>query len=276
MDQEPIPRTETEFTIEIKACAPITANGDKGELTIYLGGETAYTAVVPPLDGCGCGCPSEQANPLYIYDLKRSCPDPRDQEDVYAWDCETNYEATSGPALTQHNLTVPGRYQFDNQSPPWLRNCKKCKCPINAPLTIDWSYDDGAPCGDGHQCDAAVFNFGFLRGTLDQNSPGGLAAGNGSTIPLGTFNLNNGSSGGPVRSPTVTVSKEQIAGAIFQNSYGDTQITLYVRCALQSCHQGISHCVMKDASGNVLIDKCFDAGETVVTICKAPQSNTYL
>ena len=88
---------------------------------------------------------------------------------------------------------MKGRYEFDTGSPPWLRNCKKCKCPINAPLTIDWSYDDGAPCGDGHQCDAAVFNFGFLNGTLDPAFRGGLSAGNGATIPLGTFNLNNGS-----------------------------------------------------------------------------------
>ena len=71
MAQVPIPSTETEFTIEIKACAPIAANGDKGELIINVAAGSSYTAVVPPLDACGCDCPSEQANPLYIYDLKR-------------------------------------------------------------------------------------------------------------------------------------------------------------------------------------------------------------
>ena len=48
---------------------------------------------------------------------------------------------------------------------------------------------------------------------------------------------------------------------------------MYVRCALESCHQGISHCVMKDSTGATLIDECFDAGETTVTLCEAIEDN---
>jgi hypothetical protein len=171
------------------------------------------------------------------------------------------------------------QYSRYPERPPWVGGCKKCKCPIYAPLTIDWSYDDGGKCGGGHQCDRAVFDFGFLRGELTPDSEGSLSGrvsgGDGVTIPLGTFNLNNASSGGPVKSPRITVSEGQITSALFKDENGNTCVSMYVRCALDSCHQGISHCVMKDSLGATLIDGCFDAGSTKVIICKAPDLEAF-
>jgi hypothetical protein len=260
----------TEFTLEISACGPIKDNDERGKLIINFEAGSSYGPAVINEEKCKCDCPDKLKNPPKPYNLK-DCPNPKDQQDVFAWDCETSYEAKNeGEAQAHDNAVRPGLNNSTTtypQRPAWVQGCKKCKCPINAPLTIDWSYDDGPPCGDGHSCNAAVFNFGFLRGQINQ---GQLSGGNGATIALGTFNLNNGSSGGPVKSPTVTVSKEQIENALFEDEYGNTKLTMYVRCALDYCHQGISHCVMKDSSGATLIDTCFDSGETTVTLCEAP------
>lgn len=265
-----------EFTLLISACGPVRDNDERGKVIINWGAGSSRT-VYPPNEECKCGCPSELKNPRSPYNLKE-CPSPSEQEEIYAWDCETSYEAKNPQQAVAHDQAVrPTR--IPNQSPAgqypdrpaWIiKTCKKCKCPINAPFTIDWSYDDGPPCGSGHSCDRAVFNFGFLRGALDSTAYGGLSAGDGGTIALGTFNLNNGGSGGPVKSPRVTVSESQFTNALFKDENGNTCVNLYVRCALDDCHQGISHCVMKDSTGATLIDACFDQGETKVIICKVP------
>ena len=264
--------SSAEFTLEIQACGPIRQNDERGRIVINFGAGSSYGPAVINEEECKCDCPDKLKNPPRPYNLKE-CPSKSEQEDVFAWDCETSYEAKDANEARAHDQAVrPGLNGSNStypQKPAWVTGCKKCKCPINAPLTIDWSYDDGGKCGGGHQCDQAVFNFGFLRGVLNEASYGGLSAGDGATIALGTFNLNNGDSGGPVKSPTVTVSKEQIENALFKDEDGNTKLTMYVRCALESCHQGISHCVMKDSSGATLIDECFDAGETTVTLCSS-------
>ena len=257
--------SSAEFTLEISACGPIRTNDEKGKIVINFGPGSSTTMYLNT-EECKCDCPDKLKNPPRPYNLK-DCPSESEQETIFAWDCETSYEAKDEPQAVAHDQAVKRTVDGYPIKPPWVTGCKKCKCPINAPLTIDWSYDDGPPGGGGHQCDAAVFNFGFLRGVLNEASYGGLSAGDGATISLGTFNLNNGSSGGPVKSPTVTVSKEQIENALFKDENGNTCITMYVRCALESCHQGISHCVMKDGTGATLIDTCFDAGETKVILC---------
>lgn len=266
------------FTLRISACGPIRENDERGKVIINWGAGSSRT-VYPPNEECKCSCPSELKNPPRPYNLKE-CPSESEQEEIYAWDCETSFEAKNEGEAVAHDSSVrppvngkqsPSAYP---QRPAWIiKTCKKCKCPINAPFTIDWSYDDGDPCGGGHQCDRAVFNFGFLRGTLDKTAYGGLSAGDGGTIALGTFNLNNGDSGGAVKSPRVTVSEQQLTNALFKDENENTCLTLYVRCALADCHQGISHCVMKDSTGATLIDECFDQGETKVIICKAPEEN---
>jgi hypothetical protein len=271
-----------EFTLLIASCGPIRDNRslkfESAEIIMSWGAGTSAT-IRPPLEKCLCDCPSKLKFPPPPYDLTK-CPSESEQEDVFAWDCETSYEAEDeGEALAHDNAVRPKNNQFFRypERPPWVKGCKKCKCPINAPLTIDWSYDDGGKCGGGHQCDRAVFDFGFLRGELAPDTEGSLSGrisgGDGAAISLGTFNLNNKSSGGPVKSPRVKVSEDQITNALFKDENGNTCISMYVRCALDNCHQGISHCVMKDSAGATLIDQCFDIGSTKVILCKAPETN---
>jgi hypothetical protein len=264
----------TNFTLKIEACGPIKANDELGKIIINFDAGSSYgPSVIPELD-CGCDCPDKLKSPPKIYNLKL-CPSRSEQEDVFAWDCETSYEAKNeGEAIARDNAVrrkVNDQDRHYPNKPAWVKDCKKCKCLIDAPLTIDWSYDDGDPCGGNHQCDEAVFDFGFLRGEI---TDGQLSGGNGATISLGQFNLNNGDKGGAVQSPTVTVSESQITNALFKDAEGNTKINLYVKCALESCHQGISHCVMKDKFGVTLIDECFDQGETEVILCEAPKENT--
>ena len=279
-----------EFTLLIPSCGPIENKGERGKIIINWGAG-ASTTVFPPFEKCVCDCPSKLKYPPPPYDLTK-CPSEAEQEDVFAWDCETSYEAEDAPDAIAHDASVrPGKNDANRtypQKPAWVSGCKKCKCDIGFDWTIDWSYDDGPPCGSGHQCDEAVFDFGFLRGILTPDDPespfsGKVSGGNGGVIPLGTFNLNNGSSGGAVKSPTVRISKDQIKNALFKDQNGNTCVTLYVKCALDSCHQGISHCVIRSTDRGLvsrdgvdfskIVDECIDAGTKTIILCKAKETN---
>lgn len=265
-----------EFTLNISACGASKDDNEKAQyiVTVEAGVSHGWFGVYAD-ENCKCECPDKKVSPPEPYNLKK-CPKPSDQKTIFAYDCETDYEAENEAKQLAHNTTVEGRLSSETGSPPWLKGCKKCRCQLDGPYTIDWSYDDGAPCGSGHTCDRAVFNFGFLEGELDYS--GGLNPGSGAsggTIALGTFNLNNAANGGPVKSPTVNISEDQLNQAIFEDEAGNVKLTIYVRPAVEDPHQGISHCVLKNKNKIILLDKCFDQGETTVIICKAEDSEEF-
>jgi hypothetical protein len=275
-----------EFTLLIPSCGPIRAENEKAEIIISWGAGTSRT-LYPPKEECVCDCPSKLKYPPPPYDLTK-CPSEAEQEDVFAWDCETSYEAEDAPDAVAHDASVrPGRNNANRtypQKPAWVSGCKKCKCDIGFDGTIDWSYDGGGPpCEGYHKCDRAVYNFGFLRGKFTPDKEGSfsgtVSGGNGGIIPLGTFNLNNEDSGGPVKSKTVRISKDQIKNALFKDEDGNTCITLYVRCALDDCHEGISHCVIRSTDRGLvsrdgvdfskIVDECISAGQKTIILCEA-------
>ena len=122
----------TEFTLKIPACGPIKQNGEKGRIIINFGAGSSYGPAIIGEEECKCDCPDKLKNPPRIYDLKRQCPDEADQQILFAWDCETSYEAEDAGEARAHDDAVRPGLNYANviypQKPVWVSDCKKCKC----------------------------------------------------------------------------------------------------------------------------------------------------
>jgi hypothetical protein len=130
-----------EFTLKISACAPIKDNDEKGKIIINFDAGSSYGPAVINEEKCKCDCPDKLKSPPAPYNLKK-CPIKTDQQDVFAWDCETNFEAKNEGEAVAHDATVKNRNGLNATSdkypanPPWLKKCKKCKCKIYLKVKI--------------------------------------------------------------------------------------------------------------------------------------------
>jgi len=152
---------------------------------------------------------------------------------------------------------------YDNQGEEIEKKegCKKCLCDLNDSLSLRFQYLNDGLCGGGHNCDRAVFKFGFaipqtkeaLTAILTNDTAGIEKCVNW----LGTFNLNNGSDGGdrvgnyfPVQRNTLfdamrdwLVEDITVNGDTYQpiTLREDCTAYLYIKCNLDGgCHEGIA------------------------------------
>jgi hypothetical protein len=118
------------FSFKFSACPPIK-NEETAILRIIVvaGKQSTWSDRDVYPEKCQCICPNKEKNPKDPYDLTK-CPKRYDQQRLYAWDCETFYEAKDQQQQFEHNKTVEGRKENDNNTPPWLKSCLKCKFKV--------------------------------------------------------------------------------------------------------------------------------------------------
>lgn len=115
-----------EFTLEISACGPIKQNDERGQVIINFGPGSSTTLYLNT-EECICDCPDKLKDPPKPYNLKE-CPNPKYQKDIFAWDCETSFEAESeGQAAAHDNAVRPDNSATTYpQRPAWVGGCKRC------------------------------------------------------------------------------------------------------------------------------------------------------
>ena len=121
--------------IIIKACGPANSPSSppqqKGILNLSLGRSNEIRQDYSSTNQCTCNCPHLSNKPSSPYDLKL-CPDKKDQEIVYAWDCYSKFEAEDQSSAIAHNIKMKRQNPGVLQTPPWLFNeCPKCKNNCN-------------------------------------------------------------------------------------------------------------------------------------------------
>jgi hypothetical protein len=127
----------TEFTLEISACGPVKDNDERGKIIINFDAGSSYGPAVINQEECKCNCPDKLKSPPAPYNLKK-CPIKTDQQDVFAWDCETNFEAKNQDEAIAHDKAVKRKVDGYPVKPPWINPniCKKCKCKIYLKVKI--------------------------------------------------------------------------------------------------------------------------------------------
>jgi hypothetical protein len=266
----------SEFEIEIDTCCAVKG----GESALYINEEILTVSINAGAGAyaqqnvfydykCGCDCPDKNKNPEPKYNLKLNCPDKNNQVPIFAWDCQTQYEAQNREEVDAHDRamkTLIGRQtlEYYDSNPAWVDGCKKCLCNFYEPWTFNFRYSNTeGPCPGGHQCDRAVFNVSILT-----NDPR-----NNQKIQIGTFNLNNGSNGGDVTSSPITIDFDLLRLALIDfsqnppkyNENGNIQIS--IDCALDDCHNGIAWLQITNGANKMVFDGCVGQGLVTVDIC---------
>ena len=143
--------SSAEFTLEIPACGPVKQNGDKGRIIINFGAGSSYGPAIINEEECQCDCPDKLKNPPRIYDLQKRCPDEADQQPLFAWDCETSYEAEDAAEAEAHDNAVRPGLNYANvtypQKPVWVSDCKKCKCKLFIQFIIQGNAEEMSESG---------------------------------------------------------------------------------------------------------------------------------
>jgi hypothetical protein len=309
--------SKVEFEAVLETCSAVTSWMDPQaeilEISIRGVGNTPTQRLPSDVINCECKCPSEEKKPQKKYDLKNFCPEKYNQTGIFAWDCETRYEAKTSQEATAHDkeLATPfsaespnfigptqplykdyrlrGYYKDGNfqpgmkawaNDPAWIQwyewvktngiwekgeekiGCLKCLCNLNDTLALRFQYLNDGPCGGGHNCDRAVFKFGFAIPKTKEDLEA-IETNNTEVIEkcvnwLGTFNLNNSPDGGSKFGNYFPVQRSTILAAmrdwLAPNEYDqdgipyqpiklreDCTAYLYIKCNLDGgCHEGIA------------------------------------
>jgi hypothetical protein len=153
---------------------------------------------------------------------------------------------------------------YDDQNVAYAekQGCTKCLCNLNDTLALRFQYLNDGPCGGGHNCDRAVFKFGFAIPTTKEDLEA-IQTNNTEVIEkcvrwLGTFNLNNSPDGGSKFGNYFPVQQDTLLDAmrdwLVQDEEGPNNTTykpiklredctayLYIKCNLDGgCHEGIA------------------------------------
>lgn len=270
----------SEFEIEIDTCCAVKG----AESALYINEEILTVSINAGAGAyaqqnvfydykCGCDCPDKNKNPEPKYNLKLNCPDKNNQVPIFAWDCQTQYEAETPEEAFAHDQTIESRRttnqhpsngeEYPNK-PAWVKGCMKCLCNFYGPWTLNFRYSNTeGPCPGGHQCDRAVFNVSILT-----NDPR-----NNQKIQIGTFNLNNGSNGGDVTSSPITIDLDLLRLALIDFSQNPPKynengnIKISIDCALDDCHNGIAWLQITNGLGKTVFNACVGQGVQTVNVC---------
>jgi hypothetical protein len=293
--------SKVEFEVVLETCSAVTSWMDPQaevlEISIRGAGNTPTQRLPSDVINCECKCPSEDKKPDKRYDLKNFCPEKYNQTKIFAWDCETRYEAKTAQEAALHDRELASPFTTEGSNfigprqnfykdyrlrgsfssnggfrkgekaypndPAWIswtqpngeekQGCLKCQCNLNDTLALRFQYVDDGPCGGGHNCDRAVFKFGFAMPKTKQDLE---AIKNNDTASIekfvrwnGTFNLNNSPNGGSKFGNYFPIQQENILNALRDFTVPDEPIKLredctaylYVKCNLDGgCHEGIT------------------------------------